>query len=478
MAESDQEKAPWWEKWGWLYWSVSLVGLGVAIGGNFWAMSLPVQLASASAAAVVGVTLGIVVLPAMLVYAGLTWLSRRISENRSKLKSVINAGRLASLLVPILCVALALSLPVTWPVFLAAAALPVAAMLMAGAYHGLRYLAEKRTPSGASVKNNSEDAHTSAYGDDGNQVIVVTEDGSKDDSILLKQAIDARNVDQVRAILARFVDKQAPMIEGGLAPAYATRTYAGKRSPEQNDILDMLTKHHQSAMMTPRDRLYNALMAGKLSKANDLILSGESLRELTQDQKNEAMFHLIKTYKSSIVPNEEYLEVGNTKHSILVVLLIANGANPNAQDVEMNAALHLAISNGHDDLAEKIIRISGKQLRINLKNTKGETPLSLVVSRAPELLGLLLKGRGDAVTQLQRGTSETDRIEALNQLMSGDKRNFMVSDSIKLLEDARPVSQGQDKPPSKNLDLRRIPFGLARRGESGRNRTPGDTHGG
>lgn len=495
MTESDQEKASWWEKWGWLYWPAALVGLGVAIGGNFWAISLPGQVAGASAAAVVGVTLGILVLPAMLMYAGLTAWSRRISENRSKLKNVINAGRLASLLVPILCVALALSLPVTWPVFLAAAALPLAAMLMAGAYHGLRYLAEKMTPSGASVKNNSEDAHTPDYRNGDNKVkgvadyimdavTTVAEDGPKDHSILLKQAIDACNVDQVRGILARFVDKQAPMIKGRAAPAYAIITYKGKHSREQNDILKMLSKHHQSAMMTPQDRLYNALMAGELSEANALILSGAQLGKLTQEEKNRAILHLIKTYKNGVVPNENYLEVVNDHHRHFVGLLMANGADPNAQDVDGNAALHLAILNDHIDLAENIINRFGKKLQIDLENNRGETPLSLVVSQAPYLLAILFRNSGDnAADQLQMKVSQEDRIMAWRSLLAYDQNNSSVRESIKLLE-ASGLSMGEQAvlPTPKaaspyDPQTSGLPFGISRLRKSDDDHAPGNNSG-
>lgn len=144
MARLDAQAKTLWLVWlGRLYWPTALVVLGVVVGGQFWKMALPSALAKASVVALVGSTLAIVVLPALLMYAGLSWWSGRLSENESKLKNVINAGRLACLLVPILCVALALSLPVTWPVFLVVAVLPVGVMLLGALYYGFSSIMDR-----------------------------------------------------------------------------------------------------------------------------------------------------------------------------------------------------------------------------------------------------------------------------------------------------------------------------------------------
>lgn len=107
---------------------VAVLALYIQFGGPIKIGTVPfiVALGVKTAAAILMVSMSLVAGLALLMYSGLTWGLKVDQDERPNLFAARQAARLACLLMPLLWLALAATLPFSWPLVVAVVALPLA----------------------------------------------------------------------------------------------------------------------------------------------------------------------------------------------------------------------------------------------------------------------------------------------------------------------------------------------------------------
>uniref|UniRef100_A0A915B8B1 26S proteasome non-ATPase regulatory subunit 10 n=1 Tax=Parascaris univalens TaxID=6257 RepID=A0A915B8B1_PARUN len=112
-------------------------------------------------------------------------------------------------------------------------------------------------------------------------------------------------------------------------------------------------------------------------------------------------------------------------HPIILSLLLKNGANVNAQDRYHATPLHRAASQGHQKIVSLLL--ANPQLRIDVTDSSGCSPLHLAVEEHREDVALALVERGANLNlenkEKRRPIDFVDSREFLNKLKSAEKRS-------------------------------------------------------
>lgn len=160
------------------------------------------------------------------------------------------------------------------------------------------------------------------------------------------------------------------------------------------------TVHHHSR---------GALFYAYLNKNEDMVMlllaAGASLNlaEAAECGQAEQVSHLLEN-GADVNEGAPIIGAAEEEHSDIVRMLIAAGADVNAQNIVGNTALHYAALWGNTDIAEQLLAAGADT---NIANDYEETPFSLAVRGGmADCLRLLLTHRQcDHVNSLTQGTT-------------------------------------------------------------------------
>ena len=174
--------------------------------------------------------------------------------------------------------------------------------------------------------------------------------------------------------------------------------------------------------------------------------SGDSLIQILAKQKLEDAAAFLAEFANVNQINKSgmsTLHIASSKGlSKLVTALLARGASPNIQSgvTEMKTAIHFAVEANSMDVLQAFIGhnegSSSEKADFNLKNSSGDSPLSLALSLGyNDLVPLLIKGGADVnarngqdMTLLHQAIMREDSQTALFLLTQGADMNALTAD--------------------------------------------------